>query len=194
MLFGYARVSSKGQHLDRQIKALTEYGVDPNNIFTDKITGAKASRPALDDMISRLRENDSVVIVSLDRLGRSTKDLFDLMDKFHSMKVNVVSIKDNLNTEGAYGELIFGIMAVIAQFQRNLIKENQKEGIEIAKEQGRMKGRPHTPEEKINRAISLYMSKQMSVREIASVCGISVSTLYNELKRRGLSRNQRTTA
>ena len=95
--FGYARVSTEEQVLDRQIDMLSEYGV--NQIYSEKMTGTKRNRPELEKMLDRLSEGDTVVIESLSRLGRSTKDLIELMELFNKKKVNLVSFKENIEKD-----------------------------------------------------------------------------------------------
>lgn len=190
MRFGYCRVSSTSQCLDRQIEALRELGIEDRNIFCDKISGVKEHRPALDDLISRLREGDSVTVLSFDRLARSTKQLLALSEQFDSMGVDLISVKENIDTTTPQGKLVFSIFASIAEFQRSIIKETQREGIEAAKAKGKIKGRPRVSKEKLEAALSLYENKQMSVREIERTIGISRGTLYKAIREKGIERNE----
>lgn len=192
MKFGYCRVSSTDQCLNRQIDALRELGIDEANIFCDKISGIKEHRPALDDLLSRLREGDSVTVLSFDRLARSTKQLLALSEKLNAMGVDLISIKENIDTTSPQGKLIFSILASIAEFQRSIIKEAQREGIESAKKRGKMTGRPRVKKETLDVAITLYLNGT-SVREIERTVSISRGTLYKELKRRGITRNDNNT-
>ena len=192
MKFGYCRVSSTDQNLNRQIDALRERGIDDANIFSDKISGVKEHRPALDDLLSRLREGDSVTVLSFDRLARSTKQLLALSERLNAMGVDLISIKENIDTTSPQGKLIFSILASIAEFQRSIIKEAQREGIESAKKRGKMTGRPRVKKETLDIAITLYLNGT-SVREIERTVSISRGTLYKELKRRGITRNDNNT-
>lgn len=192
MKFGYCRVSSTDQCLNRQIDALRELGIDEANIFCDKISGVKEHRPALDDLLSRLREGDSVTVLSFDRLARSTKQLLALSEKLNAMGVDLISIKENIDTTSPQGKLIFSILASIAEFQRSIIKEAQREGIEAAKKRGKMNGRPKVKKETLDAAIALYLNGT-SVRDIEKTVSISRGTLYKELKKRGVSRNDSNT-
>lgn len=193
MKFGYCRVSSTDQNLNRQIDALRERGIDDANIFSDKISGIKEHRPALDDLLSRLREGDSVTVLSFDRLARSTKQLLALSERLNAMGVDLISIKENIDTTSPQGKLIFSILASIAEFQRSIIKEAQREGIESAKKRGKMTGRPRVKKETLDIAITLYLNGT-SVREIERTVSISRGTLYKELKRRGITRNDNNTS
>lgn len=178
MLMGYARVSTAEQNLDRQIEALTNAGVERRNLFCDKAPGAKASRPALDDMLSRLREGDTVVIVSLDRLARSTKQLLELSDKFSSQGVSLVSLKESIDTTSPQGRFFFTVMSAVAEFQREIIKETQREGLQVARKNGKRLGREPLDESKIDVAMELKLKGTMTVAEICSAVGISQASFY----------------
>lgn len=183
MIFGYARVSTIDQHLERQIDKLNEYGID--RLFNEKITGTKRDRPELKRMLEQLREGDTVVIESLSRLGRSTKHLVELMEKFNSMGVNLVSLKENIDTTTATGKLVFNIFASISQFERDIISERTKEGLKSARTRGRSGGRPRKNSSKVELALKMYDSKEYSISEIIEATGLSKTTLYryiNEIK------------
>lgn len=115
-LIGYARVSTEGQNLDRQIDALKKYGVEI--IYNEKMTGTKRNRPELQKMLDRVTSGDTVVIESLSRLGRSTKDLIELMQFFQGKGVHLVSLKESIDTNTSTGKLLFTLMSAIAQFER----------------------------------------------------------------------------
>ena len=188
MIFGYSRVSTQDQNLDRQIEALKDYGIDPKNIYCDKISGISDHKPQLLKMVDHLREGDTVVILSFDRLARSTKMLIEWAERFKAMGVNLISIKENIDTTTPQGKLFFTISAAFAEFERDMIKARQAEGIKVAKEQGRMTGRPKVDRDKLNTAIKMYQSGEFSVAKIQEITGISRSTIYREIDRRGISR------
>lgn len=189
--FGYARVSTRHQHEDRQVKALSEYGIRQEDIYVDKVSGLKEHRPALDKLLSLLQEGDTVVVSSFDRLARSTKQLLELAERFDKEGVRLVSMKENLDTSTPQGKLFFTISAAFAEFERSLIEERREEGTEIARERGVKFGRPESSEEKIEAAISLYLDGKLSVDSIAKTCGVSRATIYNKLKARGISRDRK---
>ncbi|MCI5904450.1 MAG: recombinase family protein [Oscillospiraceae bacterium] len=108
-IFGYARVSTEQQNLDRQLDALNKYGVDI--IFNEKMTGTKRSRPELSKMLDRLTEGDTVVVESLSRLGRSAKDLIELVDLFEKKKVHFVSLKEQIDTSSPTGKFLFSLIS-----------------------------------------------------------------------------------
>lgn len=180
MKYGYARVSTEDQNLDRQIDKLNESKVD--KIFNEKITGTKKDRPELNKMLLELREGDVVVVESLSRLGRSTKNLIELVEIINSMGVNLVSLKENIDTTTATGKLMFTMISAFAQFERDIIAERTQEGLKAARARGRLGGRPAKNKKDIDRAIKLYDSKSYSIGEIEEMTGVSKATLYRYLK------------
>jgi len=189
MLIGYARVSTQEQNLERQIDALSAKGVDTRNIYNEKMTGTTKERPMLLKMISELKEGDTVVVSELTRLSRSTTDLIWIVELIEKKKANLKSLKDTwLDTSTATGKLMFTFMAGIAQFERDLLSERTKEGLESAKARGRLGGRPKVELKNIEIAFKLYDSNQYTVREIEEMTGVTKPTLYRYLKER--SRNK----
>ena len=180
--FGYAPVSTKSQELARQIDALRAAGVEDKYLYADKVSGAKASRPALDEMLGKLREGDTVVIASLDRLARSTKQLLDLAEKFNAEGVSLVSLHEQLDTRTPQGKFMYTVLAAMAEMERSLIRERQREGIEAAKARGETGGRPRANKNAVRKALALYKSGQYSVSQVAAESGISISTLYRYLR------------
>lgn len=177
--FGYARVSTEQQNLDRQLDMLTQYGVD--YIFNEKMTGTKRDRPELNKLLDRLMAGDMIVVESLSRLGRSTKDLIELVELFEKKQVHLVSLKEQIDTSTPAGKLLFTLMSAIAQFERDVIAERTREGLNAARARGRIGGRPRTNEQKVRQAVKLYQTGQYSVREIEELTGVKKSTLYRRL-------------
>ncbi len=180
-VFGYARVSTEAQNLDRQLDALEKYGVDM--IYNEKMTGTKKNRPELTKLLDRITEGDTVVVESLSRLGRSTKDLIELTEIFQSKGVNLVSLKESIDTNSPTGKLLFTLMSAIAQFERDVIADRTREGLESARARGRTGGRPRADAEQVRKAIKLYKTEQYSVKEIEELTGIKKSTLYRNLRK-----------
>ena len=178
-IFGYARVSTESQNLDRQLDALEKYGVEM--IYNEKMTGTKKDRPELSKMLDRVTDGDTVVVESLSRLGRSTKDLIELMELFQSKGVHLVSLKENVDTSTSTGKLLFTLMSAIAQFERDVIADRTREGLESARARGRSGGRPRADPEQVKKAAKLYKTGQYSVKEIEELTGIKKSTLYRNL-------------
>jgi DNA invertase Pin-like site-specific DNA recombinase len=179
-IFGYARVSTDQQNLDRQLDALRKYGVD--HIYNEKMTGTKRERPELMKMLDRMTEGDTVVIESLSRLGRSTKDLIELTELFQSKGVNLVSLKEAIDTNTSTGKLLFTLMSAIAQFERDTIADRTREGLKAARARGRTGGRPKTDPDTVKKALKLYGTRQYSIKEITDMTGIKKDTLYRHLK------------
>ena len=177
--FGYARVSTEQQNLDRQLDVLQKYGVDI--IYNEKMTGTKKDRPELSKMLERMTAGDVVVIESLSRLGRSTKDLIELTELFESKGVNLVSLKESIDTNTPTGKLLFTLMSAIAQFERDTIADRTREGLRAARSRGRIGGRPQSNGDDVKKAIKLYNTNQYSIKEIEELTGIKKSTLYRNL-------------
>jgi DNA invertase Pin-like site-specific DNA recombinase len=182
MIFGYARVSTQDQNLDLQIDALKKYGAE--RIFEEKMSGTKKDRPQLEEMLKYLRPGDTVVVWKLDRIGRSFKHLVDLINYFGDNGIHFVSLKESIDTSTATGKLVFTIFAGLAEFERDMIVERTKAGLESARARGRKGGRPSTDSDKIKLALKMYDSKQYSIPEITQATGVSKTTLYRYVKAR----------
>ena len=181
MKIGYARVSTNEQELGLQITALTKAGCD--NVFSEKVSAVN-ERPVLNSVINMLREGDTLVIWKLDRLARSLRQLIFLIDEFRSRKIELVSISDNINTSSAQSILYTQIIGAFAQFERALMIERTKAGLEDAKRRGVKLGRrPGLTSEAINKAdAATHMYKGgMKVLDICKTLGISRGTLYRYL-------------
>jgi DNA invertase Pin-like site-specific DNA recombinase len=184
MLIGYARVSTDEQCLDRQVDALLRYGVEDRNIHTEKMTGTKAHRPALDEMLGKLRTGDVVVVESLSRLGRSAKDLLTLAEGFRAADVSLVSLKESIDTNEPYGKMVFTILAALSEFERDIIVSRTRDGLAAARARGRKGGRPPCDPKKLEQAVRLHTANSHSIREITMITGISQTSLYRELNSR----------
>lgn len=178
-VFGYARVSTEAQNLDRQIDVLKKYGVD--KIYNEKMTGTKKDRPELSKMLDRMTAGDTIVIESLSRLGRSTKDLIELTELFHTKGVNLISLKEAIDTNTSTGKLLFTLMSAITQFERDTIADRTREGLRSARARGKIGGRPKINADKVRKAVKLYNTQQYSIKEIEELTGIKKSTLYRNI-------------
>ena len=184
-LFGYARVSTDDQNLSLQIDALIRFGVQPDDIFSDKTSGAKADRPGLEKCMSSLKAGDTLVVWRLDRLGRSMRHLVTLVEDLRENNIGFKSISDGaIDTTTASGELIFNIFSALAQFERRLIQERTKAGLAAARARGKVGGRkpinPTAPQ--VVLAKKLYADKSVKIEDICTTLQISKSTLYRYLK------------
>lgn len=182
MIFGYARVSTEGQNLYRQLDALKAAGVD--EIVEEKITGTKADRPQLNRLLDKLREGDTILVADLTRLSRSTKDLFALVDKIEKKGANIKSLKESwLDTTTPQGKLMFTFIAGISQFERDLISQRTKEGLEAARARGRKGGRREKLDSAKKKAIyDLYTQKKTRIMDICDMFEITKPTLYKVVK------------
>jgi DNA invertase Pin-like site-specific DNA recombinase len=188
MRIGYARVSTKDQNLALQEDALKKAGCD--KIFTEVVSGSKAARPVLKDLLSRLRKGDVLVIWKLDRLGRSLKHLITLTNELMEQDVDLISLNDPIDTTTQQGRLMFNIFASLAEFERDIIRERTQAGLEAARARGRKGGRPKGLSKKAKAtamaAETLYQEGQLSVQAICNQLGISKPTLYSYLRHRGV--------
>ena len=179
MTRGYARVSTSDQNLGRQQDALQKYGID--KLYCEKLSGTKKSRPELDRLLKDLQEGDTVVIESLSRLGRSVKNLSELMEIFNEKQIRLVSLKETIDTTSSTGRLLFTILSSLAQFERDVLVERTNEGLAAARARGRTGGRPASNQTALQKAIALYNTKQYTLTEIKEITGISKSTLYRSI-------------
>ena len=177
---GYARVSTADQNLERQLDMLRQYGADP--IFQEKMTGTKRDRPELNWMLAHIASGDTVVVESLSRLGRSTKDLIELVELMKRKGVELVSLKEQIDTSTPTGKLLFTLMSALAQFERDVIAERTKEGLKAARARGRCGGRPKCDSRKVQQALKLYHARQHTVKEIEELTGVKKATLYRAVR------------
>ncbi len=188
MKIGYARVSTKDQNLSLQMDALEKEGC--KQIFQEKVSGAKSDRPELRKMIDQLREGDVIITWKLDRLGRSLRDLVNLVNEIQDKGAGLKSLHDSIDTTTPQGKLTFHLFASLAEFERDIIRERTKAGLDAARARGRKGGRPKglTKESKDKAIIAetLYKQGEMSITEICKHLGIARSTFYSYLKIRGV--------
>lgn len=183
-LVGYARVSSNGQELQLQLDALKKAGVAKADVFTDKVSGAKAARPGLEKCLQQLKSGDTLLVWRLDRLGRSIRHLIDLVEDLHQRGVKFKSLCDGaINTTTASGELIFHVFSALAQFERRLIQERTNAGLKAARARGRVGGRPpmSLADPRIQTAKTLHANENMPVADICKTLQISRASLYRWL-------------
>ncbi|GGW24423.1 hypothetical protein GCM10007383_06100 [Arenibacter certesii] len=191
MDFGYVRVSSKTQKLDLQVDALLKAKVLRKNIFSDIVSGVKAERKGLDELIPRLREGDTLIVWKMDRVARSLTHLIKLMEDFNDKGINFKSLQEPfIDTKSPHGKFIFAIFAAFAQFERDLIIERTRAGLESSRRKGIRLGRkPGLGEEAIYKAIlaeNYYRKYDLSVEDIMKLIEVrSKRTLYKYLAYRG---------
>ena len=181
MKIGYCRISTNDQSLNSQLDLLRENGCE--KLFYDTVSGTKIDREGLNSMFDLLREGDIVVVSRLDRLARSLKDLISITDKLKSMGVNLNSISEKIDTTSSTGNLIFQIIGAFAEFERNIIRERTKAGLESARSRGRLGGRPTKKTSELLKMLEiLYKDSSIPVKNIAKQLKISQTTMYNYLR------------
>src|SRR5215210_3475176 len=180
MRVGYARVSRQDQRLESQRDALLADGCQ--RVFEEKISSREAERRALREAFDWCREGDVLVVARLDRLGRSLRELIDLVEELEGRGVGFRSLKESLDTTTAGGRLIFHVFGALAEFEREIIRERTMSGLESARARGRHGGRPRALDEgKAKLAKKLKSEGEHSVDEICSILGVGRSTLYRYL-------------
>lgn len=189
MRVGYARVSTQEQTLNLQTDALQQAGCE--RLFTDKVSGVKAHKPEFERMMSYLRAGDTIVIWKLDRLGRSTRDLIELVEDLSQKGVHLISLNDPIDTTSPSGLLVFQIFCALAEHERNVIVQRTRAGLQSARARGRNGGRPKglaVKYQKIAPAVkNLYESGGQSTTQIMSYFGIgSRRTFYKVLRYAGV--------
>lgn len=179
MMIGYARVSTQDQNLDLQTEALTRAGCE--KIYEDKISGVRAERPGLIRALEMLREGDTLVVWKLDRLGRSVKQLVDMVGELHQQGIQFKSLTDAIDTGTPAGRFFFHVMASLAEMERELIIERTRAGLDAARQLGRKGGRKRLmTQSKVDSAKKLLLNG-VPVREVAKNLGVSLPTLYRWL-------------
>ena len=176
MLIGYARVSTQDQVLDLQTEALQKAGCE--RLFEDKISGRLADRPGLTKALDMLREGDTLVVWKLDRLGRSVKNLVDLVNELHARGVQFKSLTDSIDTATASGRFFFHVMASLAEMERELTVERTRAGLEVARQLGRKGGRKRQMTESKIASAKKLLANGVPPRDVAKNLGVSVPTLY----------------
>lgn len=177
-LFGYARVSTSQQSLSIQVKALKDAGVNASRIFTDKVSGSHVNRDGLNLLRIKVEEGDVVLVKKLDRLGRDTADMIQLIKEFDAMGVAIRFLDDGISTEGTMGKMVVTILSAVAQAERQRILERTNEGRVEAKAKGVKFGRKRTIDRE---QLQTLHDKGMGATDIARGMGIGRSTVYKLL-------------
>ena len=179
---GYIRVSTEHQETARQKEIMDSYQVD--RIFSEKLSGANTDRPQLRAMLDYVREGDTLCIESISRLGRSTKDLLNIIDTLTEKGVTLVSHKENIDTDTPAGKFMLTVFAALSQLEREQLKQRQREGIEIAKAQGKYTGRKPIPIDwtKFGQLYGEWKAKNITGRDFMRKMGLTANTFYRRIR------------
>lgn len=177
---GYARVSSSDQKLDSQLDALKQLGC--SKVFSDRVSGIKAERPGWDQLRAYVRPGDTVVVTELSRMSRSLMHLLEVVKECEQQGIDLLSLRENIDTSTATGRGFLAIMGVISQMERELKAERTAAGRAAAKARGRSGGRPRTAPDKLEQARILYLNSAKTAAEVCQSVGIGRRTLFSYLE------------
>ena len=186
MNVAYVRVSTVEQNEARQIEGISKYNIE--KWFTEKVSAKDTNRPQLKAMLDYVREGDTIYIHDFSRLARSTKDLLEIVEELNRKNVNLVSNKENIDSSTASGKLMLTMIGAIAEFERQNLLERQKEGIEIAKREGKFKGGQvkKVDDDTFNKYYEMYKNREINKGKFAELLNLSRPTLDKMLKDKGL--------
>lgn len=188
MLLGYVRVSTVEQNEGRQIEALRQRGVEPENLFIDKQSGKDTNRPKLKELLNYVRRGDIVVTESISRIARNTKDLLSIVEQLQAKNVEFVSLKESIDTTTPQGKFMLTVFAAMAELERDNILQRQREGIELAKAEGKYKGRkPIGVDEALFKStVAEWRADKITARKAMEIVGLKPNTYYRRVKELGL--------
>lgn len=177
---GYIRVSTTEQNTIRQEVLLKELGVD--EVFIDKASGKNTDRPELKRLIVYVRQGDTVIVESISRFARNTKDLLELIEQLTAKNVEFISKKEAIDTTTPTGKFMLTIFGAVAELEREYILQRQREGIDIAKEQGKYKGRKPIVHPDFDRVVSKWQAGDISAVEAMRRLNMKPSTFYRKVR------------
>lgn len=186
MIYGYARVSTKEQNLDTQLDQLKKYGCE--TIIEEKFTGATLKRPQLEQLLQDLQAGDKLIITRVDRLGRNTQQLLQLVEELQERDITLFIIELGIEATHRNGKLFLTILSALAENERELLAEKRTAGIKNAKEKGVKLGRKNKPRGQVEQAIQLWLENNKTIKQIEEATGVSKSILYREIQKRELKR------
>lgn len=186
MLIGYARVSTEEQNTGRQTEAFNSIGIE--KMFIDKASGKNADREQLKQMISFVREGDTVVVESISRIARNTKDLLAIVDTLRSKNAEFVSMKESIDTTTAQGKFMLTVFGAMAELERECILQRTREGIELAKQQNKYKGKPkmNIDEQAFRKECKKWREGKQTATKTMEVLGLKPNTFYRRVSEFGV--------
>lgn len=180
MKIGYIRVSTAEQNTVRQEVLMKELGVD--DVYIDKVSGKDTHRPKLQKMISYVRKGDTVIVESISRFARNTRDLLELIDVLSSKEVIFISKKEAIDTTTPTGKFMLTVFGAVAELEREYILQRQREGIEIAKVQGKYKGRKRIEHQDFDSVVAKWKSGDITAMKAMNLLGMKKTTFYRRVK------------
>lgn len=184
MKIGYIRVSSNDQNTARQDVLMAELGVE--KVFIDRISGKNTDRPELKEMMGFVRNGDTVIVESISRFARNTKDLLELVEQLTAKGVEFVSKKEAIDTTTPTGKFMLTVFGAVAELEREYTLQRQAEGIAIAKEQGVYKGRKPIVRPEFENIVSLWRHGSITAVEAMNRLDMKPSTFYRKVKEAGI--------
>lgn len=181
MKIGYVRVSTEEQNTARQEIMLRELGVD--ELFVDRASGKNADRPELNRMMNFVRRGDTVIVESISRFARNTRDLLALVERLTEKQVEFVSRKEAIDTTTPTGKFMLTVFAAVAELEREYILQRQREGIAIAKQQGKYRGRPPKVYPDFERIAARWQKGEITAVQAMKQLGMSKTRFYERVKR-----------
>jgi DNA invertase Pin-like site-specific DNA recombinase len=182
-IYGYIRVSTADQCTDRQIIAMNELKIPPENIFMDKQSGKNTARPGLQKLLSTVKVGDTVIVESVSRFARNTKDLLDLIDKLTAKGVEFISQKEKIDTSTPTGKFMLTVFGAVAELERGYTLQRQREGIAAAKARGVRFGRPaKKPPANFAETVKLWERGKLMTKTALELTGLTESTFYRRYR------------
>jgi len=175
MKLAYIRVSTVEQNEARQVEALEKFGID--KWYTEKVSAKDTNRPQLQELLDFAREGDTIYVHDFSRLARSTADLLSLVERMQSKGIILISCKENIDTSTATGKLMLTMIGAINEFERANLLERQREGIAIAKREGKYRGRKPVSVENFDEQYARYQRRELNKTQLAKELGVSRPTL-----------------
>ena len=190
-IYGYIRVSSIDQNDSRQFDAMEALNIPPDHIYSDKQSGKNTARPGLQHLLERVERGDTVIVESVSRFARNTKDLLDLIDRLTSKGVEFVSQKEHIDTSTPTGKFMLTVFGAVAELERGCLLQRQAEGIAASKARGIQFGRPITkPPENFDSLVNQWERGKLLLAEVLAQTGLKEATFYRRLREHRLMKRE----